>query len=148
MCDSRPGVTMRTFVCVSVFLFYVFCFFNASAWHRKVAQVFICILYTLRPDYILQIPLLPQTPDSQKQSLSLRHNKALAYILSARSSLLMLQHMASKACEGCQPVRQTNSLPGPPTDRWVRRTRFSWRAESTDHIAAVSRHRQCLRGPP
>ena len=40
---------------------------------------------------------------------------ALAYIPSATSSLL-LQCMASKAREGCQPVRQTSSLPGPPTD--------------------------------
>ena len=51
----------------------------------------------------------------QKQSLSFRHSKALAYIPSARSSLL-LQHMARKAREGCQPVRQTSSLPGPPAD--------------------------------
>ena len=108
---------MRTFVCVSAFLFFVFRFSNAFAWLRKIAQVFICILYTPRPDYISKIPLLPQTPDPQKQSLSLRHNKALlAYIPSAKRSLLLLQHMASEAREGCQPVRQTSSLPGPPTD--------------------------------
>ena len=60
---------------------------------------------------------LPQTPDPQKkQSLSLRHNKMLSYIPSARSSLLLLQHMASEAREGCQPVRQTGSLPGPLAD--------------------------------
>ena len=58
------------------------------------------------------------TSNSHKQSLSLRHNIALAYIPSARSSLL-LQHMVSKAREGCQPVWQTSSLPGPPTDRSV-----------------------------
>ena len=111
---------MRTFVCVSVFLFFVFCFFNASAWHRKLAQqMLICILYTPRPDLISQRPLLPHT-QNKKQSLSLRHNKELAYIPSARSSLL-LQYMASKARrEGCQPVRQTSSLSSSPTDGFIR----------------------------
>ena len=69
----------------------------------------------------------------KKRSFNLRHNKALAYIPSAKSSLLLLQHIASKAREGCQPVRQTSSLPGPPTDGFAR---FSWRAESTDRISA------------
>ena len=54
----------------------------------------------------------------KKQSLSLRHDKALAYIPSARSSLLLLQHIHGKqgSRKGCQPVRQTSSLPGPSTD--------------------------------
>ena len=43
---------------------------------------------------------------SQNQSLGLRPNKALACILPARSWLL-LRVMASRAREGCQPVRQT-----------------------------------------
>ena len=55
----------------------------------------------------------------KKRSFSLRHNKALAYIPSAKSSLLLLQHIASKGREGCQPVRQTSSLSGPPTDGFV-----------------------------
>ena len=42
----------------------------------------------------------------RKQSLSLQPNKALAWIPPARSWLL-LQLMASRAREGCQPVRQT-----------------------------------------
>ena len=108
---------MRTFVCVSVFLCFVFCFFYASAWHRKLAQVLICILSTSRSDYISQRPHLLHT-HKKKQSLSLRHDKALAYIPSARSSLLLLQHIHGKrgSRKGCQPVRQTSSLPGPSTD--------------------------------
>ena len=106
---------------LSAFLFFCFSFSVFSRPPRgteklhKYSSVF-CTWYTLRPDYISKISLLPQTPDPQKQSLSLRHNKALANIPSARSSLLLLQHVASKAREGCQPVRQTSSLPGPPTD--------------------------------
>ena len=42
----------------------------------------------------------------QKQSLGLRHNKALACI-SPTSSWLLLRVMASRAREACQPVRQT-----------------------------------------
>ena len=42
----------------------------------------------------------------QKQSLGLRHNKALACIPPARSWLL-LRVVTSRAREGCQPVRQT-----------------------------------------
>ena len=58
--EKRKKNAMRTFVCVSVFLFFVFYFFNASAWYRKLAQVIliICILNTPRPDYISQRPLL------------------------------------------------------------------------------------------
>ena len=39
---------MRTFVCVSVFLFFVFLFFGASAWHRKPPQVYSSVVYTPR----------------------------------------------------------------------------------------------------
>ena len=87
------------------FLFFVFCFVNASAWHRKLAQVMHLYFYTPSPDYTSQRPLLSHTHKS----------KAVADIPSARSSLL-LQHIASKAREGCQPVRETSSLPGLPTD--------------------------------
>ena len=48
--------------CSSVFRFV---FFNASAWHRKLVQVFNCILSTPRPDYISQRPLLPHTHKSK-----------------------------------------------------------------------------------
>ena len=47
---------------------------------------------------------------SQKQSLGLRHNKALACI-SPATSWLLLRVMASRAREGCQPVRQTVLFP-------------------------------------
>ena len=90
---------------MSAFLF--FCFSFSVFLRLRVAQK-TCTntnLYSVsRPDYISQRPLLPHT-HKKKQSLSLRHNKALAYIPSTRSSLL-LQHMASKAREGCQPVRR------------------------------------------
>ena len=56
---------MRTFVCVSVFLFIVFCFFYASAWDRKLAKVLICIPYTPTPDYMLQRTLLPHIHKSK-----------------------------------------------------------------------------------
>ena len=90
---------MRTFVCVSFVLFFVSCFFGASAWHRKPPQVFIsCILL------VAQIPLLTHT--HKNKALASRHNEALACIPPARSWLL-LRLMASRAREGCQPVRQT-----------------------------------------
>ena len=90
---------MRTFVCVSFFLFFVLCFFSASAWHRKAPQVFICILLGT------QRPLLTHT--QKNKALASRHNKALACIRPARSCLLLLRLMANRAREGCQPVRQT-----------------------------------------
>ena len=107
ICQLLP-LSHAHLVCVSVFMFFLY----ASAWHRKFAQVF-SYQYTPRTDYISPNTTCPSHP--QKQSLSLRHNKALAYIPSARSSLL-LQHMASNARQGCQPAQQTSSLPGPPTD--------------------------------
>ena len=86
---------MRTFVCVSFFLF-----FGASAWHRKPPQVYSYVVYTPRH------AKTSSHSHPQKQSLGLRHNKALACIPPARSWLL-LRVMASRAREGCQPVRQT-----------------------------------------
>ena len=92
----------------SAFMFFCFSF---SVFQRPCVAQKTCTSYSsvfcilLAPDYISQRPLLPHTHKS----------KALADIPSARSSLL-LQHIASKAREGCQPVRQTSSLPGPPTD--------------------------------
>ena len=87
---------MRTFVCVSFFLFI-----GASAWHRKPPQVFYSsVVYTPRH------AKTSSHSHPQKQSLGLRHNKALACIPPARSWLL-LRVMASMAREGCQPVRQT-----------------------------------------
>ena len=91
---------MRTFVCVSYFLFFCFMFFSASAWHRKPPQVYSSVVY---------IPRHAKTSSHshpQKQSLDLRHNKALACIPPARSWLL-LRVMVSRAREGCQPVRET-----------------------------------------
>ena len=86
---------MRTFVCVSFFLF-----FGASAWHRKPPQVYSYVVYTPRH------AKTSSHSHPQKQSLGLRHNKALVCIPPARSWLL-LRVMASRAGEGCQPVRQT-----------------------------------------
>ena len=87
-------------LCVSFFLFFVLCFFSASAWHRKPPQVYSSVVYTPRH------AKTSSHSHPQKQSLGLRHNKALACIPPARSWLL-LRVMASRAREGCQPVRQT-----------------------------------------
>ena len=86
---------MRTFVCVSFF-----CFFGASAWHRKPPQVYSYVVYTPRH------AKTSSHSHPQKQSLGLRHNRALACIPPA-GSWLLLRVMASRAREGCQPVRQT-----------------------------------------
>ena len=86
---------MRTFVYVSFFLF-----FGASAWNRKPPQVYSSVVYTPRH------AKTSSYSHPQKQSLGLRHNKALACNPPARSWLL-LRVMASRAREGCQPVRQT-----------------------------------------
>ena len=87
---------MRTFVCVSFFLF-----FGASAWHRKPPQVYSSVVYTPRH------AKTSSHSHPQKQSFGLRHNKASACIPPARSWLLLRVMMASRAREGCQPVRQT-----------------------------------------
>ena len=81
-------------------LFVVLCFFSASAWHRKPPQVYSAVAYTPRHAKTSSHSHL------QKQRLGLRHNKALACTPPARSWLL-LRVMASRAREGCQPVRQT-----------------------------------------
>ena len=84
------------------FVFFVLCFmfFSASAWHRKPPQDYSSVVYTPRH------AKTSSHSHSQKQSLGLRHNKALACIPLARSWLL-LRAMTSRAREGCQPVRQT-----------------------------------------
>ena len=91
---------MQTFVCVSFLLFFVLCFFSASAWDRKPSQVYSYVVYTLSH------AKTSSHSHRQKQSLGLRPNKALACIPPARSWLL-LRAMASRAREGCQPVWQT-----------------------------------------
>ena len=82
--------------------FFVFCFLflGASAWLRKPPQVYSCAVYTPRH------AKTSSHSHPQKQSLGLRHNRALACIPPARSWLL-LRVMASRAREGCQLVRQT-----------------------------------------
>ena len=94
--NTNYSKAMRTFVCVSFFVL----FFGASAWHRKPPQVYSSVVYTPRH------AKTSSHSHPQKQSLGLRHNKALACIPPARSWLL-LRVMASRAREGCQPVRQT-----------------------------------------
>ncbi|CAN0448444.1 unnamed protein product, partial [Ascophyllum nodosum] len=99
---------------LSAFLFSSFSFavfLRLRVAQKTCASIYLCYVYSQARLHIAKITS-PSHP--QKQSLSLRHSKALAYIPSARSSLL-LQHIASNAREGCQPVRQTSSLPGPPT---------------------------------
>ena len=79
-----------------------FLFFGASAWHRKPPQVYSSVVYTPRH------AKTSSHSHPQKQSLGLRHNKALACIPPAiNSSWLLLRLMASRAREGCQPGRQT-----------------------------------------
>ena len=90
---------MRTFVCVSFFLFFAFRFLvplrGTENLHKSIHAV-----YTPRH------AKTSSHSHPQKQSLGLRHNKALACIPPARSWLL-LRVMASRDREGCQLVRQT-----------------------------------------
>ena len=83
------------------FFCFVFCFLvplrGTENLHKSINLQFI-LLGTQRP-------LLTHT-HKNKALLGLRHNKALACIPPARSWLL-LRAMASRAREGCQPVRQT-----------------------------------------
>ena len=85
------------------FVYFVFCFmfFGASTWHRKPPQVCSSVVYTPRH------AKTSSHSHPQKQSLGLRHSKALACIPPARSWLL-LRVMASRARQG--------SLPDPPTE--------------------------------
>ena len=95
-CRVRGCLCMRTFVCVS--FFFVF-------WRLRVAQKTSTSLYSS----VVCTPRHAKTSSHshpQKQSLGLRHNKALACFPPARSWLL-LRVMASRAREGCQPVRHT-----------------------------------------
>ena len=91
---------MRTFVCVSFFFVFCFMFFGAPARHRKPPQVYSSVVYT--PGHAKT----SSHSHPQKQNLDPRHNKVLACIPPTRSWLL-LRVMASRAREGCQPVRQT-----------------------------------------
>ena len=102
--------------CAPLSAFLFFCFLFSVLQRPRVAQKTCTCdhLYSVYSKARLDIAKTTSLSHPQKRSLSLRHNKALAYIPSARSSLL-LQHVASKAREDCQPVRQTSSLPGPPT---------------------------------
>ena len=84
---------------LSAFRFF---FFGASAWHRKPPQVYSSVVYTPPARHAKT----SSHSHPQKQSLGLRQNKDLACIPPARSWLL-LRVMASRAREGCQPVRQT-----------------------------------------
>ena len=72
---------MRTF-CLR-FVFFVFLFFGASAWHRKPPQVYSSVVDTPRHAKI------SSHSHPQKQSLGLQHNKALTCIPPARSWLLL-----------------------------------------------------------
>ena len=85
---------------LSAFRCFFLMFFSASAWHRKPPQDYLSVVYTPRH------AKTSSHSHPQKQSLGLRHNKALACIPLARSWLL-LRVMTSRAREGCQPVRQT-----------------------------------------
>ena len=86
--------------CEPLSAFRFFLFFGVFVWHRKPPQVYSSVVYTPRH------AKTSSHSHPQKQSLSLRYNKALACIPPARSWLL-LRVMASTAREGCQPVRQT-----------------------------------------
>ena len=110
------------------------CLQVASAWHKKLAQVLICILYILLgpTTYRKERPLLPHTHKKSK-ALASDTTKRLAYI-PWQATLVKVASLFGR------PVLFVVLL------QMVRRTRFSWRAESTDRISAVSRHRQCLRG--
>ena len=62
-----------------VFLFLVLCVFSASAWHRKPPQVYLSEVYTPRH------AKTSSHSHPQKQSLGLRHNKALGPFIFPRS---------------------------------------------------------------
>ena len=118
---------MRTFVCVSFFLFFVSLFFGASAWHRKPPQVYSSVVYTPRH------AKTSSHSHPQKQSLGLQHNKALAFTLPARSWLLLrVIWQAGLVKVASLFGRQFSSWNS--YIRWACWARFSWRAESTDRI--------------
>ena len=100
LAPPRGTENLHKYLCLRFFFCFCFCFFSASAWHRKLPQICSSVVYTPRH------AKTSSHSHPQKQSLGLRHNKALACIPPARSWLL-LRVMAGRAREGCQPVRQT-----------------------------------------
>ena len=87
---------------LSAFRFFFFFFFGASAWHRKPPQVYSSVVYTLPRHAKTSSRSHPQKtkpwpPTQQRFSLHPTSQK-LATVAS---------HMASRAREGCQLVRQT-----------------------------------------
>ena len=102
--SDRSEVEVKPCEPLSAFRFFCFLFFvfGASAWYRKPPQVYSSVVYTPRH------AKTSSHSHPQKQSLGLRHNKALACIPPARSWLLLrVIRIASRAREGCQLVRQT-----------------------------------------
>ena len=72
------------------------------------------VVYTPRTDYISQRPFLPHTHKSKVVASDTTKRQPTSHQLEAHYCCNTC--VASKAREGCQPVRQTSSLPGPPTD--------------------------------
>ena len=105
-------------------------FLMASRKHGQTASQYIH-LYTPRPGYIY-IAKTTSHSHPQKQSFSLRHNKALACIPLARTGLLFCYDSWQAGLVKVVSLfgRQFSSWSS--YRRWVRRARFSWRAESTD----------------
>ena len=99
-CVSLPDAWLSLYANLCLrFVFFVF-------WRLRVAQKTSTSLYS---SVVVYTPRHAQTSSHshpRKQSLGPRHDKALACIPPARSWLL-LRVMASRAREGCQPVRQT-----------------------------------------
>ena len=80
-------------------------FLVASRKHRPHHSIH---LYTPRPDYISQRPLLIHTTHKNKALASDTTKPYLACIPPAiEAGWLLLRLTASRAREGCQPVRQT-----------------------------------------
>ena len=118
-------------------------FLVATRKHRPHHSIH---LYTPRPDYISQIPPLIHTTHKNK---ALASDTTKSYPVSHQ---LLIE--ADYCCDSWQAgLVKVVSRVGRQFSPWssyrrrVRRTRFSWQAESTDRIPEVSRHRQCLRGP-
>ena len=103
--SSKAGLIVGSFEhsvkpCEPLSAFRFFCFLVPPRGTEKPPQVQSSVVYSPRHANT------SSHSHPQKQSLGLRHNKALACIPPARSWLL-LRVMASRAREGCQPVRQT-----------------------------------------
>ena len=102
-------------------------------------------LYTPRPGYISQRPLLIHTTHKNKALASDRTKPSPA------SHQLFIE--ADYCCDSWQAgLVKVVSRVGRQFSSWssyrrrVRRTRFSWRAESADRILEVSRHRSACEG--